>query len=251
MLMMKKIIWIFNSLLLILTCCQNFKPKEKNVPKPETIILGFELGMDKKQFYDSLQKRIETGAISEITYDFDKEKNLRRYRYKLQTVNTITDLEFFTDEDLFYKDKLIKFTCFMDGRGSKDSVETAYRNLLDLYMIKYKNFQYKYGFDSEEYAKLGIKIDSKSEQPRFSWYNDHMKIEITSSLGAILLENGRKKEYLIKDYSDILSEEYLRYLTITYTNENLVKSKEYEEKLQQNKIENGKSQKADSLSKLI
>lgn len=250
MITIKKINW-FLSLLLVLASCTNSHPGEKNTPKLETIILGFELGMERQQFFDSLQKRIESGTVSEITYDFDKEKQLRRYRYRLQTVNTMIDLEFFTDEDLFYKDKLIEFTCFMDESGAKDSIETVYRDLLDLYMIKYKDFQYSYGFDSEKYAQLGIKYSSKTEQPRFSWFNERMKIEITSSLGAILLENGRKKVYPIKDYPDIVSDEYWRYMTIRYTNEYLVRSKEYDEKLQQDKIKNEKSQKADSLSKLI
>jgi hypothetical protein len=245
-----KTTWIL-SFCLVVASCTNSNRGGKITPKEEKIILGFELGMDRQQFFDSLQKRIESGTVSEITYDFDKEKQLRRYRYRLQTVNTIINLEFFTDEDLFYKDKLIEFTCFMDESGPEDSVETAYRDLIDLYMIKYKDFQYSYGFGSEKYAQLGIKYTSKTEQPRFSWFNERMKIEITSSLGAILLENGRKKVYPIKDYPDIVSDEYWRFMTIRYTNENLVRTKEYDEKLQKDKIENEKSQKADSLSKLI
>jgi hypothetical protein len=231
--------------------CTNTNPTKKNISQPESIILGFELGMERKLFYDSLQKKLDAGIIFEITDDYDIKNNLKRFKYPLETVNNKVDIVFFSVEDLFYENRLMEFTCFMEKDGTKDTVENAFRDVLDLYMIKYKDYQYQYGYESDRLAQLGINYKPKYEQPKYLWSKSNTKIEITSDLSALLMDGDHYKSYPIKNYEDIKSDRYSVRMNIRYTDESLMNKKTNTEKQEKENIERKKYQKADSLSKLI
>lgn len=251
MITMKKIAFLLIFIFLVLVSCTNSNSGKKNNTKPETIILSFELGMERINFYDSLQKKIDSRIISEITNNYDISKNQRRFNYPLQTVSGKVNIIFFPEEDLFYEDKLMEFTCFMDKDGTKDSVESAFREVLDLYMIKYNEYQYQYGYESDRLAQLGINYKPKYEQPKYTWSNNNTKIEITSDLSALLKVGDHYKSIPIKNYEDIESERYSIWMTIRYTNELLTNKKSNAKKEEEKNIKRKKYQKADSLSNQI
>ena len=251
MLTIKTLVRTMTFLIMIFMGCTNTNSTKKNISQQETIILGFELGMDRKLFYDSLQEKLNAGIIFEITGDYDIKNNLRRFKYPLQTVNNKVDIVFFSREDLFYDNKLMEFRCFMYKDGTKDTVENGFRDVLDLYMIKYKDYQYQYGYESDRLAQLGIKYKPKYEQPKYSWSNSITRIEITSDLSALLIDGDHYKSYPIKNYEDIKSDRYSVRMTIRYTHESLMNKKTNTEKQEEEDIERKKYQKADSLSKLV
>jgi hypothetical protein len=251
MITMKNITLLLALILFVFAGCSNSNSGKKNKTKPETIILGFELGMGKIQFYDSLQKKLDARIISEITNIYDISKNQRRFNYPLQTVNSKINILFFPENDFFYEDKLIEFTCFMFKNGTKDSLENAFSEVLDLYMIKYNEFQYQYGYESDQLVKLGINYKPKYEQPKYTWSNNNTKIEITSDLSALLKVGDHYKSTPIKNYEDIESERYHISMTIKYTNELLKNKKNNAKKEDEENIKRKRYRKADSLSNQI
>lgn len=221
------------------TGCLNDVNKNKKQQEKEPIVLGFFLGMEKEAFQDTLYKRLQAGLIKDVTRDFDKAESRKMFRFPLKTLSTTLDIEFFYKEDMFFQNKLMDLTCYLTMKGKQDSIKLANDELVDLYMHKYINYQYAH------------EIDNTFKQPKYSWTNDSVKVEIYSILSAIVNNGDRGKLIPIKEYDSTRYDNYSLYLTVTYSNERLSRLKSDLKKSEQEKSERKEYQKSDSLSKFI